>query len=96
VRQGQIIKEVVAALVRALHPRQQDKGRPQLNCPTSCWTISVSGQASAKARMYMRFAREKPRISGKAIRELSPGCKSGYSGSPSAGRSRTGARTFFP
>jgi hypothetical protein len=41
---------------------------PQGNCPTGCWTQSVSGQASAKARMYMRFARENPFIAGNAAR----------------------------
>ncbi len=42
---------------------------PHGNCPTACWTIAASGHASAKARMYMRLAREKPFMSGNAARK---------------------------
>ena len=37
---------------------------PHGNCPTACWTIESSGQASANVRMYSRFDLEKPDISG--------------------------------
>ena len=38
------------------------------NCAATCCTKSSSGQASAKALIYLRFRGEKPLISGNALR----------------------------
>jgi len=63
------------ARCQALIRRQQlaNKARCQAlircsNWPTGGWPIARSGQASAKARMYLRFEREKLLISGNATR----------------------------
>jgi hypothetical protein len=56
------------ALLWIFQPASSTRLWPQGNRPTACWTISISGQAPAKARMYIRLAREKPFMSGKAVR----------------------------
>ena len=42
-------------------------GLLELNCATGGCTITISGQASAKARMYFRFRGEKPCCPGNAF-----------------------------
>lgn len=68
---GEVRKRIGELAISASQPRQ---GARHLfggsNWPTGGWPIARSGPASAKARMYLRFEREKPLISGNAAHRL--------------------------
>src|SRR6266850_526203 len=66
------------------------------NCAATCCTKSSSGQASAKALIYLRFRGEKPLISGNALLRTheartygTPGCVGGPAARIREGRGRT-------
>ena len=61
---------------------------PHGNCATACCTIASSGQASAKALIYLRLREQSPCTSGNSERRLNPLAYSSPSRRRRASRSR--------